>query len=140
MFEDVKELYLGAALTLQTRLREAAAAVVWPQYGSSYPSRPPQAHISPSWSSQANSSESSPSHAPSHGTSATDSHSDPTTAWSATAIYQLACTSLWSIFNPTVFWNWCCSICCMHKGRLIRRGYGSLFCRSHHSGSDTLVL
>jgi len=49
MFEDVKELYLGAALKLQTRLREAAAAVVWPQYGSSYPSRPPQAHISPSW-------------------------------------------------------------------------------------------
>lgn len=90
MFEDVKELQPGAALKLQTRLREAAAAVARPQYGSSYPPRPPQAHILPSWSSQANSSESSPSHAPSHGTSATDSHSDPMTARSATAINVLA--------------------------------------------------
>lgn len=90
MFEDVKELHPGAALKLQTKLREAAAAVARPQYGSSYPSRPPQAHILPSWSSQANSSESSPSHAPFHGTNATDSHSDPTTAWSATASNILA--------------------------------------------------
>lgn len=90
MFEDVKELHPGAALKVQTRLREAAAAVARPHYGSSYPSRPPQAHISPSWRSQTNSSESSTSHAPSHGTSATDPPSDPTTAQSVTAINMLA--------------------------------------------------
>ncbi len=86
MFDDVKELHSGAALKLQTRLREAAAAVAQSQYGNSYPSRPPQAHISSLWSSQANLSESSPSHAPSYGTNATDSHSDPTTAQSTTAM------------------------------------------------------
>lgn len=86
MFDDVKELQPGAALRLQARLREAAAAVARPQYDSSHPSRPSQAHISPAWSSQANSSEFSSSHAPSHETSARDSHADPTTARSATAI------------------------------------------------------
>ncbi len=86
MFDDVKERHPGAAVKVQTRLREAAAAIARPQYGSSDPSSPSRAHISPSRSSQANLYESSLSHAPSHGTGATDSHPDPTTARSATAI------------------------------------------------------
>ena len=85
MFADVKELHPGAALKLQTRLREAAAAIARPQQGSSYPSRPPQAHILPSWNSRANSSGSSPSHAPPHGAGSTGSHLDPITAGPATA-------------------------------------------------------
>lgn len=85
MFADVKELRHGAALEQQTRLREAAAAILRPQHGNSNTLRPPQAHISPSRSSQANLSDSSCPYAPPHGTGATGSHSNPTTAGSGTA-------------------------------------------------------
>lgn len=84
MFADVKERHPGAALKLQTRLRKAAAAVMRPQHGSSYPSRPPQAHISPSSASQANLPGHSSLDAPLHGAGATNSHPHSTTVGSAT--------------------------------------------------------
>jgi hypothetical protein len=52
MYADVKELRPGAARKVQTRLRKAAAAVMRPQSGNSYPSVPPRVHLSPTFSSR----------------------------------------------------------------------------------------
>jgi len=86
MFADVKELRSGAALNLQTRLRQAAAAVRRPQHGSSYPVRPPQAHLLPLYGPQTNLSGHPASSGPPHTAGATGSHPNFTTAGSGAVV------------------------------------------------------
>lgn len=78
MFADIKEIHPGAALALQSKLRQAAAAVKQPQYSSPNPSRPPQVHLLPSYSAQINFSGDRTSSGAPRATSATGARTDIT--------------------------------------------------------------
>ena len=84
MFADIKEIRTGAALALQSKLRQAATAVKQPQLGSANLSRPPQVYLSPSYAVPLNSSGHCPPSTILPATGRTGAHADFTNIGSGT--------------------------------------------------------